>query len=85
MNRDREGRNWSELKGRPKRQFVEVDENTLYPLFSSDSELLQSVFYGEDIVKHEDKFSHVNQDITAYNMVNIMPSLRVSRSKASEI
>ena len=90
MNRDREGRNWSELKGRAKRQFMELGNDLLYPLFTNDAEVLKEPFYGADAIKkdsdkaHKDEIakkhlkdlSKMFESNSSYNVVSIMPLLK---------
>jgi hypothetical protein len=90
MDRDREGRNWSELKGRAKRQFIALGNDMLYPLFTNDAEVLKQPFYGTDSIKkdsakelkdenakkHLKDLSKMFDNNSSYNVINIMPLMK---------
>ncbi|WP_020168351.1 MULTISPECIES: hypothetical protein [Methylotenera] len=90
MNRDREGSNWSELKGRAKRQFVTLGNDLFSPLFSNDAEVLKEPFNGVDVIKkdsvkalkndlakkHLKDLSKMFESKSSYNVINIVPLLK---------
>lgn len=91
MNRDRTGSNWSELKRRPEPQLMASETKALSPFLTTAHELLNQVFYKNNVVKqqiashqinrNQNNLSQANLGASSYSMVNIMPLLKSSQIK----